>query len=315
MKIVFLLFISLVVFGANIHQPDVQYKASGTVNDMVLSNMKLYCGTTNSSVDIFDLQTKKRTETLKLPKIKNFLNEDIESKVYSVDVLGNEILVLSQATGGFREVRMFKDKKATLIIGKEKKLYVAKAKFIDKNTLLLALLSNDIISYNIQTKKENWIMQASLSKFSNLVMSEDRSEVVVADESGDLHLINTKDGHIIKVFTGQNLDNVFSVDYKKGTIIAGGQDRRVAIYDTAFNSAYHIETPFFVYGVGLSPKGKLAAYSSDENNNVTLYKLSTKSKLGVYGNNKMTLTKIIFLNEKEFVVSSDDNSVNYYKIK
>ncbi len=315
MKIVFLLFISLVMFGANIHQPDVQYKASGAVNDMVLSNTKLYCGTSASSVDIFDILTKKKVQTLHLPKIKNFLNEEIEGKVYSVDVLADKVLVLSQATGGFREVRLFSGDKATVVVGSDKKLYIAKAKFIDKNTLLLGLLSNDIISYDINTKKENWSMQASLSKFSNLVMSEDRSEVVVADESGELHLISTKDGHVIEIFKGQNLDNVFSVDYKKGIIVAGGQDRRVGVYEMAFKSAYHIQTPFLVYGVGLSPKGKLMAYSSDENNNVTLTKLSTKNKLGVYGGNRMTLTKILFLNEKEFFVSSDDSSVNYYKVK
>jgi WD40 repeat protein len=303
------------MFGANIHQPDVEYKADGAVNDMVLSNMKLYCGTSASSVDIFDIQTKKKIDTLHLPKIKNFLNEEIEGKVYSVDVLEDKVLVLSQATGGFREVRLFSGDKATVVVGSDKKLYIAKAKFIDKDTLLLALLSNDIISYDLKTKKENWTMQASLSKFSNLVMSKDKSEVVVADESGDLHLISTKDGHVIKVFSGQNLDNVFSVDYKKGVIVAGGQDRRVGVYELAFKSAYHIQTPFLVYGVGLSPKGKIVAYSSDENNNVTLMKLSTKGNLGVYGGNKMTLTKIIFLNEKEFFVSSDDNTINYYKIK
>jgi WD40 repeat protein len=158
-------------------------------------------------------------------------------------------------------------------------------------------------------------VQASQSKFSNLVMSKDRSQVVISDESGELHLMQTKDGKIIQVFSGENLDNVFSVDFKKDTIIAGGQDRRVGVYEMAYHSAYHLQTPFLVYAVGLSPKAKLGAYASDENNNVTLFKLSTKSKLGVYGGNKMTLTKIYFLNEKEFFVASDDVSVNYYKIK
>jgi len=315
MKIIFLLFISLVLFAADIHMPDAEYKASATVNDIVIADGKLYCATSASSVDIFDIQSKKKVQSLELQKITNFLNEEIDAKVYSVSVLKKSVLVLSQATGGFREVRVFHGLKPVLIIGSAKKLYIAKASFIDVNTILLGLLSNDIISYDIKTGKENWSMQASLSKFSNFVMNEDRSEVVVSDESGELHRISTQTGKLLELFSGQNLDNVFSVDYKKETIVAGGQDRRVGVYEMAFKSAYHMQAPFLVYAVGLSPKAKLVAYASDENNNVTLTKLSTKSKLGVYGGNKMTLTKILFLNEKEFFVASDDSSVNYYKIK
>ena len=282
---------------------------------MVIFDNQLYCATSASAIDIFNIKTEKKVQTLELPKIKNFLNEEIDAKIYSVDVLEHNVLVLSQATGGFREVRIFHKTAPQLIVGSAQKLYIAKAAFIDENTILLGLLSNDIISYDIKTKKENWSMQASLSKFSNFVMSQDKSEVVIADESGELHRISTKDGKVLQVFTGQNLDNVFSVDYKRGVIVAGGQDRRVGVYEMAFKSAYHIQTSFLVYAVGLSPKAKLVAYSSDENNNITLTKLSTKSKLGLYGGNKMTLTKILFLNEHEFFVASDDSTINYYKVK
>jgi len=315
MKIFLLLCVSVVLFATEITMPDTTYKASGTVNDMVVSNGKLYCATSASSIDVFDIKTNKRVKKLKISKIKNFLNEEIDAKIYSVDVLNDAVLMLSQATGGFREVRLFHDGKEELLIGSEKNLYIAKAAFIDENTILLGLLSNDIISYSIKDKKENWSMQASLSKFSNFMMKHDKSEVVVADESGELHLISTKNGKVLKLLSGQNLDNVFAVDYKKDVIVAAGQDRRVGVYEMAYKSAYHINTSFLVYAVGLSPKAKIVAYASDENNNVALQKLSTKSKLGIYGGNKMTLTKILFISEREFFVSSDDSSVNYYKIK
>jgi hypothetical protein len=72
---------------------------------------------------------------------------------------------------------------------------------------------------------------------------------------------------------------------------------------------------FLIYSAGLSPSAKLAGYSSDENNNVTVFNTSTQSILGVFGGNKMTLTNILFINEEEFLVSSDDNTINLYKIK
>lgn len=316
MKIFFILLLSFSVYAQNLYMPDKIYRASGSVNDIVLSNTKLYCATSAGSVDIFNIKNTKKIKSLHIEKITNFLNEKIDAKVYSVDVYEKKVLVLSQASGGFREVYIFDEKgKATLVIGSKEKLYIAKAKFINKDTILLGLLSNDIVSFNIIKKSQNWSIQASQSKFSNLVMSKDKSEVVVADESGELHLISTKTGKVLQVLSGENLDNVFAVDYKKETVIAAGQDRRVGVYEMAFKSSYHLETPFLVYGVGLSPSAKIGAYSSDENNNVTLFKLSTKSKLGVYGGNKMTLTKILFMNEKEFFVASDDSVVNYYKIK
>jgi WD40 repeat protein len=89
----------------------------------------------------------------------------------------------------------------------------------------------------------------------------------------------------------------------------------MAIYNLTSNRAFYKKAPFIVYSVGLSPKAKYAAYASDENNNVTLFKISTNSKIGVYGGNGMTLTNILFINENEFFVSSDDKIVNYYKIK
>ena len=41
----------------------------------------------------------------------------------------------------------------------------------------------------------------------------------------------------------------------------------------------------------------------------------TKSKIGMYTGNKMTLTNILFINEKEFFCASDDKTINFYKIK
>jgi hypothetical protein len=168
---------------------------------------------------------------------------------------------------------------------------------------------------DIATKKMNFREQVSFSKFSNFALNEKKSEVVVADESGDLKIHNTKDGKLIKTLAGQNLDNVFQVDYKNGIIATAGQDRRVVVYNTTFNSAYYKTAPFLIYGVGLSPSGKLVAYASDEQNNVTVFKTSGKSTVGHYSGNKMTLSKIIFINEKEFLVSSDDKTINLYKIK
>ena len=317
-KLKILIIITLIlssIYAANIKQPISQFSSSGAVVDLVLYKDLLYSATDASCVDIFNINTKKIVDKITVDKITDFMGDIIDSKVYSVDIFDEKVLILSQAKKGYRRVHISTNDKLELVIPFSHKLYIAKAKFIDKNTILLALLSNEIISYDIINKKENWRIQISQSKFSNFVLNENKNEVIIADESGDLKILNTKNGSLIKKLTGQNLDNVFQVDYKNSIVATAGQDRRVVIYNTNSSTAYYKTSPFLIYSVGLSPSGKIAAYSSDENNNVSVFKTNTKSILGKFGGNKMTLTNIVFINENEFLVSSDDNTINMYKIK
>jgi WD40 repeat protein len=158
-------------------------------------------------------------------------------------------------------------------------------------------------------------MQASGAKFSDFSLSEDKSEVVIADESGELKICNTKNGKITKILKDQNLDNVFQVDYKNSIIVTAGQDRRCVIYAVEFNSAYYKKSNFLIYSAGLSPSGKLAGYASDEDNNVTIFNTITQKIIGVYSGNRMTLTNIVFHGEKQFFSASDSNIINLYEIK
>ncbi len=310
----FILFVSS-VFALSTQAPDAQYKASGGVTDIIFHDNKLYAATSAGSVDIFDVKTKKIIEQIKVEKIPDFMGDMVNSKIYSVDVLHGKTLLLSQTKQGYRRVHIYDGSQLKQIISFEDYLSIAKAKFLDDNTLLFALLSNEIISYDIKNKKQNWLVQSSGAKFSNFALNESKDQVVIADESGDLKIHSTKDGKLLKVLSGKNLDNVFQVDYKNSIIATAGQDRRVVIYNMKTNSAYYKTTHFLIYSVGLSPSGKLAGFSSDENNDVTVFNTHTKSTIGIFGGNRMTLTNILFINEKEFFVSSDDRVINFYKIK
>ncbi len=314
-KIIIFLVLTISAYAASIQKPDRTFVSSGSVVDLVYKDSKLYSATDASCVDIFDVNTGEIIQKIKVDQILDFMGDIIDSKVYSVDLIKNKILILSQAQKGARRVHIYENDKLELIIPYTEKLFIAKAKFLDENTILLGLLSNEIISYDIKNRKVNYRIAVSQSKFSNFVLNEDKSEVIVADESGDLKIHATKDAKLLKELSGQNLDNVFQVDTKNGIIITAGQDRRVVVYALKFNSSYYIHAKFLVYSVGLSPSGKIAGYASDENNNVTLFNTITKSELGTYGGNKMTLTSILFINENEFFSSSDDKTINLYKIK
>jgi WD40 repeat protein len=310
-----LLFFTTLYGGKLIAPQDIYTVSSGLVTDILYNKNILYVATDAGDVELFDTVNKKKTDTIVLDKITDFMGDAVNSKVFTLDMLDGTLLILSQDSGGYSRIHFYKDGKLQLMISKAEHLNIIKAKFIDKDTILLALISNDIISYNIRTKKQNWDTQASMSKFSSFALNNDRTEVAVGDESGDVHLLDLKTGKKIKTLTGQNVDNIFSVAYRGTTVMTGGQDRRAAVYNVKTGSGYHKSSNFFVYGVGLSPSGAIGAYSSDLKNNVTLFNTNTRETIAKYSSSKAVVNGIYFINEKEFFINDSSKRVGYYKVK
>ena len=315
--LLYLFFISN-LFILNINAKDLaptsSLLASGGVTDLVLNNDKLYVATAASSVDIFDIKTQEKINSIKMPQIKDFLGDIIDSKIYSVDVLEENILILSQGEKGGRNLDIYKDGKFESIIKDTQRQFIARAKFLDENHIIYGLLSNQIYLYDIKNKKIIKEIQVSQSKFSNFKLTQDKTKLVVCDESGVINMLDSKNFDIIKTFRYQNLDNVFQVDIKDNLILTAGQDRRAAVYNLDTNKAYYKEYSFLIYAAALSPSTKLAAVASDEENNVTIFDTSSQANLYKLTQNKATLSNILFLNENEIIVTSDAKQINYYKI-
>jgi len=314
-NIFLILFFSLSLFSSEFKNPVSSFEASGYVIDLVYKDSKLYVATDAGIVDIFNLKTKKIIQKIDVPKIKDFMGDEVNSKIFSVDEYDGNIMILSKSQDGFNRIHIFKNNKNYLIIDYKQKLAIIKAKYINKNKLLLALLSNEIISYDIKNKKIDYIIQVNGAKFSDFCLSEDKQRVVITDESGDVSILQTKDGKRIDVLSGKNLDNVFQIAYKNGVIATAGQDRRVVIYTPTYKSAYFKQSNFLIYGVALSPSAKLVAYASDEKNNITLFNSITKSIISKFGGNKATISDIEFIDENYFLVASNSKTINLYSVK
>ena len=315
--LLYLFFISnLLILNINAKDlnPSKSLIASGGVSDLVLVENKLFVATTASTIDIFDISTDEKIDSIKLPKIKDFIGDSIDSKIYSVDVLNDSVLILSQGEQGGRNLGIYKNGQMQNIIDDSQRMFIGRAKFLDENHIIYALLSNQIYLYDIQNKKILKEIQISQSKFSNFKLTKDKSKFIVSDESGVITMLDSKSFEVLKTFKNQNLDNVFQADIKGNLILTAGQDRRAAVYNIDTNSAYYKEFSFLIYSVALSPNTNLAAVASDEENNVTIFNTKTKENLYKLFLNKATLSNILFLNENELFVASDDKEINYYKI-
>ncbi len=311
--ILFILFLAT-LNSQTIYMPSVIYNTSGGVSDLVMKDTKLYVATDSGCVDIFLLHNPKKIESICVEKIVDFMGDAMDSKIYSIDVIDESILILSQDNDGFRRLHLYENKTLKELISKDAKLSIAKAKFLDKNRIIIALLGNELLLYETNKKETFYQVQVSQSKFSNFTLDEAKNRVVIADESGELKIYDTQKGTLLQSLNGQNLDNVFQVDMKNEQIITAGQDRRVALYNLKKQSALYLNSSFLVYVVALSPSANIGAYSSDEYNNITLFDTTSQRKLGVFGGNNTTLTNILFLDEKSFFVGSDDKKLHFYKI-
>ena len=152
-----LLIISLVVCLYDISEaqnPVFSLQATGPVTDFVLENNLLYAAIDQGVVDIFDITKKKRIDQIRLPLSKDFMGENIPTNVYTIDKLGDEILLIVQGNRGFRDLILVSEGSFIKAIDSEKdEMMIKKARFVDKTKVLLGLLSNELVLFDVKNSK------------------------------------------------------------------------------------------------------------------------------------------------------------------
>ncbi len=288
------------------------YKASGTVQSISIKDSKLYAGTSNGTVEIFDINTNEKINSIKIPDIKDFMGDVIAAKIYSIDIIEDKVLIVSQGMKGYRNIFLYENEKLNKIIDINQKYYIQKASFISNKKIIFALLSNQIGVYDFSKNKLEYLVQISPSYFSHFMISQDKNSIASTDESGKIRIIDVKTAQIIKDEMALNLDKVFQVDYKNGIILTAGQDRKVAVYKN-FNS-YSLSFDFLLYSCALSQDGTLGAIAYNEQSDVLIFDTNSQEKLYNLKGQKATTTQILFKNKNEVFISSDDSNINYFKL-
>ena len=153
-----------------------------------------------------------------------------------------------------------------------------------------------------------------MTPLSDFELNKDRTQAVCSNESGINFLIDTKTGEILKVLKGENLDNAYKIDIKNNVVLTGGQDRKAGVYFLNTGKSYHFKTKFLIYAVGLSPTGKYGAFTINENNDIAVADLSTKSKEFILKGQESTLNSIVFISDKELFTASDDKNIIYWNL-
>ena len=315
-KLLFALTLSVGLFAQTELTPVANIELNGTAKDMVYQEGRLLVATDMGHIELYALPDRKKIKEVFIPDVKDFMGDIMPARVMSTDMFEDRFLLLSDSgKGGYANLFIHENNQTTQVITPEDKKPLIKARFIDKDHVLLAYLSNEVALFNLKTKKERYRIQLSESKFSDFALNEEKSWAVFSCESGVLSVVDVQNGKVVKTLQGQNVDNVYRVDFKQGMVAAAGQDQRGALYDVATGKGSYIKGNFLIYATALSPSAAKVAFAMDEKNNISIYDTSSKSKIALLKGQKSTLNVIIFKNENELFSASDDNTVMLWHLK
>ncbi len=307
--LLFLIFLSINAWSVSEFKPIDSIEINGTAKDMVLSGDHLVIATDMGHIEIYASPEHKKIKEIAIPDVKDFMGDVIPARVMSTDAIEDKYLLLSDSgKGGYSNLYVYENNLTQLLSAADKDAII-KARFIDKNHILLGFLSNEVALYNIQTRRERYRIQLSESKFSDFALNEDKTQVVFSCESGVLSLVDVEKGLVIKELKGQNVDNVYKVDFKRGVIVGAGQDQRGSIYDAKSGKGSYIKGSFLIYSTALSPSASKVVFAMDEKNNLSVYNTGSKSKIALLKGQKSTLNVILFKDENIIYSASDDNTI------
>lgn len=292
-------------------------EASGNVQAISVFGDHIIAGTNAGTIEIYTLSSASLVKKVELPKIKDFMGDSIAPKVFSVDMLeeSKALLAVTQASSGARTLQLVEEgKQPRELIGASANLFISKAKFIDKNRILLALMSNELVLFDIAQRKIIYQTQVNPSHFSDFALNETKTLVASSCESGEITISDVLTGKMVKILSSGNVDNVYKVDFKKDKIACAGQDRRGIVYNRMSGTYDRFDAHFLIYATALSPMGKIAAFAFNEENDIVLFDLDKKEKLHTLKGQKSTLNTIVFSSEKELVSGSDDKFILIWRL-
>jgi len=315
-KLLMLLCLSAGLFAVETFTPTETIDLNGTAKDMVYRDHRLVIATDMGHIEVYQMPEKKKIKEVFIPDVKDFMGDIMPARVMSTDAAGEKFLLLSDSgIGGYANLFIYENGKLEKPIGPEDKKPLIKARFIDADHVLFAYLSNEVALYDLKAKKELYRVQLSESKFSDFALNEEKSLVVFSCESGVLSVVDVKTGKVVQTLKGQNVDNVYKVDFRHGMVAGAGQDQRGSLYEVESGRGSYIKGEFLIYATGLSPSASKVAFAMDEKNDISIYRTSDKTKIALLKGQKSTLNVILFKDENRLFSASDDNTVMIWDLK
>lgn len=311
MKSIIIFFLIIIV--NSLHGQKVIH-TSAPVNDFIIDNNSLIVATTNGVIYYYNLENNKLDHKINFDKTKDFAGDLFDTEIFKIVFINKVLIAVVRGENGFNDIYAINNKKKELLIsGSEINSVVVDIAGSYDKMLLLGLLSNELIKYDIISKHQIYRKQISNYAFSAMCISDNGTNIFATDESGVVHKVQVDNGSLIKEYQGQNVDNVLCIDYSNGVIVCGGKDRRVAFYNTKSGSNSYLNTDKFITTIAISPSANAVVWYDTETNNLELYNTTTRLVTQLKGHTSM-VNKIVFTSDKTLVSAGIDNKVIFWKL-
>ncbi len=307
-KTILILFICVTV---NAIQPYKKIIIDNIITSIDIYNNKLYISTNAGLIEVYDITNYNKIDEIKLEKIYDYFGDSFYPKVFSTHTIdGKNILILSQDSNGSSKIQIYNKNFKTIKL--DNTSFVNKAYFIDKDRILIGLLSNEIMLYNIKDNSVIWSLQPSQAVFSDLIFNG--KFAFSTTEGGIIYMIDIDSGKIIKTLEGANFDNIYMLANAKNILLGSGRDKICGIYDINNGEFKRFNTNFLSYAVGISNDATIGAISDNENNDIVVFDIKNLNKIYTLKGGDALPNKIIFINKSHIVAGFDSKNVLFWKL-
>ncbi|WP_295146697.1 hypothetical protein [uncultured Campylobacter sp.] len=313
-KILAILLLGLTASTAEISQPVKTISADANVISSNLVDENLYLGTDEGTVNIYDIKADKFLPAINLPKKKAYFSDEASSRVFSIDRLGDKLLVLAELSYDERRLFIYKfdgekfNEVANFLTPNKS---AKKALFSDEHTAVISDFGNEI--YVVDLKSGNLIFKHkfSIALYVDFEINETRDKIAIGAESGVIYIYNLKTRQ-----TEQTLnffkDNMYDIDYKNGVVSVGSIDKQAGVYN---GETSYFKADFIVYATALSPSGKSLAFMNGEQSDVSVYDVASKKKLATVKTGQQILNGLYLSNEGRLISVAYEKEVKFWSVK
>lgn len=292
-------------------EPRQSFQARGGVLDMQLHLPYFSVSTDRGTLETFHIDTPgAAVQVHQFDQFRNFMGKLTDPKVYSLDlspdgthfvsvVQGNLLALVNSETGERR----------ILNPALQGHYLMRQAAFLDNDHIVLALLSNEFVLYQISTGEVLYRVSTIPSAFAHFELDPHKERIVASNESGVIQVMDARTGEIQRELRGGNLNNVFRVDLESGFVFCAGQDMQAALYDIEDGSYRRYPADFPVYSAGLSANAERGAYAWREDNSLRVIDLPEGREIAILEGHHATVNAIRFLPDGRILSGGDETSI------
>ena len=305
---------NLAAAALEISQPDKVIKAGANVISSNLIDEILYLGTDGGELDLYDIKADKFLEPIKFRTVKTHFSDEEPAKIFSIDRLGDMLLVLTEMDYNERYLYVFKKENDGW--SEVSNMHLAnksakKAFFIDEKTAVVSDFGNEIYYIDLESKKAVFKHKFSIALYVDFEINKTRDKIAIGAESGVIYIYNLKTRQ-----TEQTLnffkDNMYDIDYKNDVVAVGSIDKQAGVFN---GSMSYFKSDFIVYATGLSDDAKTLAYMNGEESDILVYDIASKTKLATVKTGQQILNEIYLSDSGRLISVAYEKEVKFWSVK